>query len=423
MSKEKYIRLRKGKKSSKYEIGIPYFDDDGNRHYYSATVSLTDFDGNKKLALAYAKKLRNEAEQKLATKKPRSSASVGFLYSKKFELLPMSVKTKEKHDGLYNQSISKYANVRLRDITVEDLQTCLNDFALTHTRETTKRVLSLWRQIYKTASLLELDVEDITTRVIVPKSKITKPKKSVVFELEDFQRILDGLLTYGKSDAYNNRAIWFMLNIMYYTGCRPAEALALTRSDIQKDYISINKAVGSSTSSKRVIVPTKTEASNRQVPISSNLAPILSDLLAWSKYEYLLADENGELFEINHVSNQIHLIAKKYGVHFNSYMLRHLMSSELLARGDSVIARDLLGHTSFGMTLDYARVSSSDIKKAIDNRNYQSPNFCPTFKNRILPRLTRFDMSIILMNYLLKLIYIEYISILRRFLAQTKKEG
>jgi hypothetical protein len=44
------------------------------------------------------------------------------------------------------------------------------------------------------------------------------------------------------------------------------------------------------------------------------------------------------------------------------------MSSELLHKGDSVIARDLLGHTSFSMTLDYARSTDQQILEAVSGR-------------------------------------------------------
>ena len=45
------------------------------------------------------------------------------------------------------------------------------------------------------------------------------------------------------------------------------------------------------------------------------------------------------------------------------------MSTELLHAGNSVIARDLLGHTSFSMTLDYARSTDDQIRAAISGRS------------------------------------------------------
>ena len=116
-------------------------------------------------------------------------------------------------------------------------------------------------------------------------------------------------------------------------------------------------------------MPPKTEASNRRIPVSPELAQILAQLKAWSRHEYLLADERGDLRDIDEVSNTIHLVARKHGVKFNAYMLRHLMSTELLHRGDSVVARDLLGHTSFSMTLDYARSTDDQLLEAIIDRS------------------------------------------------------
>ena len=187
-------------------------------------------------------------------------------------------------------------------------------------------------------------------------------------DYNDFIAVLNGLLTYGGAETYDHRGIWFMLQIMYYTGARPAEVLALTADDIADGYITISKAVGSTTKKKRQIVPPKTEASNRRIPVSPELAKILAQLKAWSRHEYLLADERGDLRDIDEVSNTIHLVARKHGVKFNAYMLRHLMSTELLHRGDSVVARDLLGHTSFSLTLAYARSTDDQIRDAISHR-------------------------------------------------------
>ena len=363
----KYIRKRKRKYGFAFLIDIPFTDENGVVKHFAETVKLPDFP-NEKSALLAAQKIRNDALIGIQSGKlKRSLPTVNNLYKRKWDLLPMSINTHEKQDAIYAVLKPIYGDKKLSDILVADIQESLNTYAETHSQDAVKRMLTVWRQIYKCALMLGYEISDKTAAIVLPKSKVVSKRRNVQMRQEDFFTVLNGLLEYGGSESYDNRGIWFMLQIMYFTGCRPAEALALTADDLQGDYIRINKSVGSTSSAKRQIVPPKTESSERMIPVAPDLKPILRDLKRWSHHEYLLADESGNLRDIDQVSNQIHLVARKHGVQFNAYMLRHLMSTELLHRGDSVVARDLLGHTSFSMTLDYARSTDQDLLSAVSD--------------------------------------------------------
>lgn len=340
--------------------------------------------GDEKSALIAAQRIRNEALSDIQSGKlKRSFPTIKSLYRQKWELMPLSINTHEKQDAIYNSAILPLENKYIDEITVSDIQLSVNQYAQDHSQDAVSRLMTVWRQIFKCALILGYDIPDRTEAVIMPKSKIVTKHRDVRMNIDDFVTVLDEL---KKSSKYNDRAIYYMLMIMYYTGCRPAEALALTADDISDMYIRINKAVGSTTDRKRMIVPTKTESSVRRLPIASELNPILNDLKNWSKHNYLLSFESGELADIDEVSDIINKIAKKKHVHFNAYMLRHLMSSELLHRGDSVIARDLLGHTSFSMTLDYARSTDQQILDAVAGRSLAENQ--PKNKSRQLPPVT-----------------------------------
>lgn len=376
----KYIRKRKRKYGTAFLIEIPYKDEEGTQKRYTATVKVLDY-GDEKTALIAAQRLRNEALNDIQSGKlKRSFPTVKSLYRQKWELMPLSINTHEKQDAIYNSAIRPIESKYIDEVTVSDIQLSVNQYAQDHSQDAVSRLMTVWRQIFKCALILGYDIPDRTEAVIVPKSKIVTQHRDVRMNVDDFMIVLDALKTSGR---YNDRVIYYMLLIMYYTGCRPAEALALTADDLSDMYIRINKAVGSTKDQKRQIVPTKTESSVRRLPIASELIPVLNELKEWSKHKYLLAFESGELADIDEVSDTINKIAKKKHVHFNAYMLRHLMSSELLHKGDSVIARDLLGHTSFSMTLDYARSTDQQILEAVagrslaesqpKNKSHQSP--------------------------------------------------
>lgn len=376
----KYIRKRKRKYGTAFLIEIPYKDEEGAQKRFTATVKAVDY-GDEKTALIAAQRLRNEALNDIQSGKlKRSYPTIKSLYKQKWELMPLSINTHEKHDAIYNSAIRPIELKYIDEITVSDIQMSVNKYAEDHSQDAVSRLMTVWRQIFKCALILGYDIPDRTKAVIIPKSKIVTQHRDVRMNIEDFQTVLEEL---RNSNKYNETAIYYMLMIMYYTGCRPAEALAITSDDISDMYIRINKAVGSTKDKKRQIVPTKTESSVRRLPIATELVPVLNDLKRWSKHKYLLSFESGELADIDEVSDIINKIAKKKHVHFNAYMLRHLMSSELLHKGDSVIARDLLGHTSFSMTLDYARSTDQQILDAVagrslaenqpKNKSHQSP--------------------------------------------------
>lgn len=361
----KYIRKRKRKYGSAFIVDIPYKDSDGNPKHFTETVKVREH-VTEAAALLYAQRVRNEALQGISAGKLRKVfPTVGSLYEKKFDLMPLAISTRDKQNSVYAHSIGMFADVPLDQISAADIQTCVNQYAENHSDDSIQRCVSIWRQIYKVATILEYDIPDKTTAIVIPKSKYRRKRKDVAIQPGEFETVLSDLLASGE---YNDRGIYYMLQIMYFTGCRPAEALALRREDIHETYISINKQIGSTTHERRKDVPTKTEESTRRVPVSPALRPILDEMIEWSSFDLLLADGLGNARNISLISDRLNYISKKHGMNFFSYKLRHQMSSDLMALGNPVAARDILGHTSFGMTLDYARSTDDQLFDAIKNR-------------------------------------------------------
>ena len=392
----KYIRKRKRKYGTAFLIEIPYKDEEGTQKRYTATVKVFDY-GDEKTALIAAQRLRNEALHQIQTGKMKTLyPTIKSLYKAKWDLIPLSLATHDKHDSVYKQSIIAIEDKTIDKITISDIQMSLNEYAENHSDDQTSRLMTIWRQLYKAASMLGYEVVDRTNGVVLPKSKLVIKHRNVQMQMSDFLTVLDGLLEYTGIDLYNNRGIWFMLLIMYYTGCRPSEALALTREDISKEWIDINKEIGSTRTEYTQIVPPKAD-SIRKVPIPSDLRPILDQMIEWSDNYYLLADDKGNLRDIDDISKVINAVAKKHGVKFFSYMLRHQLSSDLIA-DNPVAARDILGHSSFGMTLSYARATDAQLHDAVKhraiaelqpkNKNHQQPPTAMIRKYQIMKLCT-----------------------------------
>lgn len=370
--KEKYIRFRKGKKANSYQIDIPYSYGSETLHFVQ-TLNTADFEYDDNATLLAAKIIRDKKLQEISAKKfIQKTPSVRWFYEKSWEFIPRSVKTRERHDSKFRQGIEPYADIPLNKVTVADIQKCINDYSESHSQGETDRLLSIWRDIYKCANILEYDIQNATDAVIKPKSKVVIQRKSQSVTNDDIESMMIHLLEYNpeEKDRWQNLATYYILNIMYYTGCRPAEILPLLRSDIHDGYISITKSLGSTSKSKNVIVPTKTDGSTRNVPISSELKPILSEALKWSDREEIFSKPDGSHYSIDAFSGFIRRVAIRRGIDFHAYMLRHKLSTDLVRNQNTRLAKDIMGHSSAGMTLSYARTTAEEMRQAVEGRTF-----------------------------------------------------
>lgn len=291
-----------------------------------------------------------------------------------------SIKTKQRHDSMFKAMIPD--SLKKKDIlkvTTSDVQSSINAYCLNHTQAQMNHAMCIWRQIYKAALTAEIPVIDRSQMVIVPKSKIVRKKKDNSITYEQFVLFADELLKYNctnETGRHRSAAIWYACQIMLYTGLRPQEVYALSKSDIDLEsmQISINKSVGSTSTSERQIVPVKTIYSDAIIPISTQLKPILEQMIAWSKNdELLLADIDGKPFDIDLVCTLIVNVSRKckskYGFTFNQYKLRHLFSKDLFeANVNPKVIQALMRHANENMSLYYAYTTDEDKAKAIENR-------------------------------------------------------
>lgn len=372
MKKEKYIYERNTKKGSKYfQIQIAFKDHLGQKKVFNQSVQFKDF-GSRSLALKYAMKVRDEALFKIQSETlVLDTPLVSDLFDKKFELMPVSISTKKSHKAYYNKGINKFGATQIGDISVADIQRSVNEYALTHHDNSIIRYVCVWRDLFKTAMMLGYNISDKTQLIIVPKSKLPEKKRNVICSKEELDKVCDVLLNYAKISKTKHfcKMVWYMLQIGYYTGMRPAEILALNAEDITGSGITVNKAVGSSTTEELTIIPTKTKQSVRVVPVHPELRPILDQLLKEQTTSPLLTTVSGGLLDMHHVSDLIWKASMKAGVEFNAYMLRHGMATDLINQGESPrTVQDILGHANFSMSVEYARSSEEDREKAIDKR-------------------------------------------------------
>lgn len=179
----------------------------------------------------------------------------------------------------------------------------------------------------------------------VKKMGSTKSEEVNFWTKEEFDNFIH---TFSKEDKY-----YYLFELLFWTGCREGEALALTKKDINfktnelrinKTYFRMNR--------QDVITKPKTEKSIRTI----NLPQFLSDeLKEYIDKQYAITD-NCRLFPVvaEAVQHKLAREIKKTGVKkIRVHALRHSHVALLIHKGVEVLAiKERLGHESIKTTLN-----------------------------------------------------------------------
>ncbi|MBC1251054.1 site-specific integrase [Listeria welshimeri] len=243
------------------------------------------------------------------------------------------------------QKIQELApDLRIKDLDRYTYQQLLNNYALTHEKQTTMD----FHHHLKGAILDAVDegvLSQNPTRKIVIKGKTPRSKKAKFLNQFEVQALLKELNL--KEDINWD---WFILLIIK-TGLRFSEALALTPSDFDfsKQKIIINK-----TWDYKMVTgsfqPTKNESSNRKIQIDWQLAMQFSQLIK-------MKDPDKPIFVKSRVfnstiNNRLKVLCENANIPtITVHSLRHTHASLLLFAGVSIASvANRLGHSSMTTT-------------------------------------------------------------------------
>ena len=320
-----------------------------SKNYSSARVAYTS-------ALNYKNQIMYEINAGLMNKKDNST--VEDMFEEYLETTTDSYKTKDYHIKLFNKYIT-CKDKKVQELTKADIVSDLNRMIDMATDDTIGRVYAIFRDdIVGTALYEEIIQRDITLGIRRPKSQVITEKRGVTTDRNTVLEV-ERWIQKSVSNKYNAKVIVCLIETLYYTGMRPAEAEVLTRGDIRDGYIFITKELGSNSTKANVVRKTKTPTSVRSVPIHPNLVPVLRDLTDSALTDNLFAKEDGSYMSSTWVGNIIRNICKAHNLEFNLYRLRHNMATSLVTtQVDSRTTMEILGHAHYDMSLYYA--SSND---------------------------------------------------------------
>lgn len=169
----------------------------------------------------------------------------------------------------------------------------------------------------------------------------TKAREMLFWTHDEFKKFIEKV----DEDTYK-----VIFNILYYTGIRLGELMALTPKDVKDDLLIINKTY-TRIDGEDIITSTKTTKGNRKVPISKFLSEMIQDYLS-SLYK---PSQNERIFLISKsaVGRSIVRFSKLANVKpIRTHDLRHSHSSLLIELGYSpLLIAERLGHEDIQTTL------------------------------------------------------------------------
>ncbi|ALS37504.1 integrase [Enterococcus rotai] len=235
-------------------------------------------------------------------------------------------------------------NLRLKELDRYSYQQLLNDYALTHEKQTTMD----FHHHLKGAILDAVDEGVLTqnpTRKIVIKGKAPRPKKAKFLNQFEVQALLKEL---NLTEEINWD--WFIL-LVVKTGLRFSEALALTPLDFDfsKQKIEINKTWNYKKKTGS-FQPTKNESSNRKIQIDWQLAMQFSQLIKVKEPDKPIFVKS-RVFNST-INNRLGVLCTRANIPIITvHSLRHTHASLLLFAGVSIASvANRLGHSSMTTT-------------------------------------------------------------------------
>ena len=243
-------------------------------------------------------------------------------------------------------------NIPLKKINRLMIQQIINDNA-EHPR-TCEQIKLTIKQVFKSAQEDGLVVKNPCIELELPRHV---PQEKRALTDEEKQKLRSAILQPQER---------LLLLLLYGTGCRPAEAYALTKSDFdfKKGTVSITKSAKFDNNTFCCIAAPKTNASIRSVIVSESIMRSIKHILDKIPDDNIFAGPTGKIMNRGYYDNLFEHILKKSGLYksgVSAYTFRHNFCTECWYAGISIKkCQEQMGHSSYKMVLEvYSHLDES----------------------------------------------------------------
>lgn len=254
-----------------------------------------------------------------------------------------SVQTKNMYENVLKHLLPLYSTP-LKKITRSMVQEQINANA-EHPRTCEVMLLTL-KQIFKSAQEDGLAGKSPCSGIELPRH--VKTEKRALTE-EEKQKLRSAVLP-------NQERL--LLLLLYGTGCRPAEAYALTKADFdfKAGTISISKSVQYDGNSLHSVSAPKTNASIRSVYVSESILRGIKHIIDKIPIDNILGGKSGEIMNKTKYQTMFRHILEKAGLSgsgITQYTFRHNFVTECYYNGISLKeCQRQMGHKDYKMILE-----------------------------------------------------------------------
>ncbi|MEO1781404.1 MULTISPECIES: tyrosine-type recombinase/integrase [Enterococcus] len=286
-------------------------------------------------------------------------------------------------------------NKRLCDLTSDELQELvfnlkergLNGTDLGYAKNSLQSLIQVLNMVFKYCLKKQLVSENPMKTVRIPKYQVTvRDLKEAVNNVEDKFLTVDELRTFlNYGIVHEELPMSVLFHVLFYTGCRVSEALALQPEDIdfQRNEILFYKQTAVKGKSKDFrIETTKTVSSARRVPVTplameklKQLIRALAEMRGHHRFivdetylfVYLDASKRGVPYRREYVNDHVKRCVERSGIgkSFHTHLARHTMASLVAEYCSWDVLKDRLGHTDKTTSKIYRHLTNNEKVKPL----------------------------------------------------------
>ncbi|GEQ49632.1 tyrosine-type recombinase/integrase [Tetragenococcus koreensis] len=286
-----------------------------------------------------------------------------------------------------DEKLTQLTPERLQDLMFELKAKGIDGESKGYAYNSLKSLRQILNMIFRYATQFHLLNENPLGKTRIPKYKTTVEElKGIVSDVEVKYLTIEevrALLSYAL--IYEELPLATLFHVLFYTGCRVSEALALQPDDIdfkRNEILFYKQVVMTGATEDFRIDTTKTFASARRVVVTDlvmeklkHLIEALTEMHKQMKFQqqdfylfvYLAPGKRGYPFRREYVNDHIKACVERSGIvkAFHTHLARHTMASLCAPYCSLDVIRERLGHTDETVTKIYRHITSNEKLKPL----------------------------------------------------------